>query len=269
MHSDDAARLGADDFARAGLEPDAFDSEALIDIEHEGRPFRIPAALQGAFLAKGDLERQSQDLAGHRRRLDDERKAWTRNVELAHATARDRVRLADLDEDLAVFEGLDWQAFAAAEPEEAEALWAQYQQMADARERFAWHLSHQEEQSRLEVERRLADDMASAGEELMRDIQGWSPDIALKLVDYAQAFGVTLEELREVADARLWKILHKAHQGEELLKQQESARRTATTQAVRPAVQVTGAGAQTAGVRDELGTAEWMRRRNERATAGR
>lgn len=268
MHSDDAARLGAEEFVRAGLDAQG-EPDDLIEIEHEGRPYRIPAGLQSAFLAQADYARKDKELAEHRRRLEEERKGLARSVELAHATAQDRIRLAGIDEDLDVFEGIDWDAFAAEEPQEAQALWAQYQQLADVRERFAWQLAHQEEESRLDAERRLADEMAQAGQVLSREIQGWSPEIALKLVDYAQAFGVTLEELREVADARLWKILHRAHQGEELLKQQEAARQTAKTQAVRPAVQVTGGGSQAGGVRDELATGEWMRRRNERAAAGR
>lgn len=243
--------------------------EDTIEIEHEGRIYRVPAALQAAFLMQSDYARKNQELSEHRKRLEDERKSLARSAELAHATAQDRVRLAGLDEDLAVFESIDWDAFAAEEPEEAQGLWEQYQQLADARERFAWQLANQEEESRLDAERRLAAQMAEAGQVLSREIQGWSPEIAMKLVDYAQAFGVTLEELREVADARLWKILHRAHQGEELLKQQETARQTAKTQVVRPAVQVTGGGSQAGGVRDELATGEWMRRRNERAMAGR
>ncbi|MCX7587179.1 hypothetical protein [Phenylobacterium sp. 58.2.17] len=85
----------------------------------------------------------------------------------------------------------------------------------------------------------------------------------------APARGLTLDELREVADPRLWKILHRAQLGDEAAKQRETTRQTEQLQAVRPAVQVSGAGASRGGVRDELGTREWMQRRNDQALRAR
>jgi hypothetical protein len=107
--------------------------------------------------------------------------------------------------------------------------------------------------------------MAETGATLQREIEGWSPETAAKLVDYAQAFGVTLEELSQMADPRLWKVLHKAYQADQA-SQGEAAQRAQT---VRPAVLVSGAAAGGGGVRDELATREWMRRRNEQKLAGR
>ena len=68
---------------------------------------------------------------------------------------------------------------------------------------------------------------------------------------------------------RLWKILHRAQLGDEAAKQRETTRQTEQLQAVRPAVQISGAGASRGGVRDELGTREWMQRRNDQALRGR
>jgi hypothetical protein len=88
--------------------------------------------------------------------------------------------------------------------------------------------------------------------------------VAGKLVDYARAFGVTLEELGRAADPRLWKLLHKAWRAD-----QAAGAEAAEAPAVRPAVTVSGGGAGGAGVRDELGTREWMRRRNEQLAKAR
>jgi hypothetical protein len=107
--------------------------------------------------------------------------------------------------------------------------------------------------------------MAETGATLQREIEGWSPETAAKLVDYAQAFGVTLEELSQMADPRLWKVLHKAYQADQA-SQGEAAQRAQT---VRPAVLVSGAATGGGGVRDELATREWMRRRNEQKLAER
>ncbi|MFN3513918.1 MAG: hypothetical protein ACK41C_12775 [Phenylobacterium sp.] len=280
MQTQDATELAAREMLRA--DPELAEAEAAVEaaepaeseedaveIEHDGRFYRIPAALKGAFLMNADYTRKTQDLAEHRRTLEAQRRNFERNAELVHATAADRARLALLDEQLADFEGMDWEAFADQDPRSAEALWARYRQLAEGRERYAWSLARLEDESRLAAERDLAEQMAETGRVLAREIDGWSPEVAAKLVEYAAAFGVTLEELRQVADPRLWKILHKAHLGEQIAKEREAAKQAAQVQAVRPAAQVGGGQGGGAAVRDELGTKEWMRRRNEQATRGR
>lgn len=180
-----------------------------------------------------------------------------------------RVRLHVLEAQLASFEEVDWNGFAAEDPDGAQELWAHFQGLAAAHDEAQAMLEDAEAaEGEAEAEAsRLA--LAETGRVLAAEIDGWSPEMAAKLVEYAQAFGVTLEELREVADPRLWKILHRAHLGEAALGEREAARRAAPVHAVRPAVQVGGAGAPGAILRDDLGAAEWMRRRNSQALEGR
>ena len=111
--------------------------------------------------------------------------------------------------------------------------------------------------------------MAETGRTLAQEIEGWSPEVAGKLIDYAKAFGVTHEELAQMADPRLWKVLHKAWQADQADRNEGAASAVARSQAVRPAVTVAGAAAGGGGVRDELATKEWMKRRNELVWKGR
>jgi hypothetical protein len=67
-----------------------------------------------------------------------------------------------------------------------------------------------------------------------------------------------------MADPRLWKLLHKAWRAD-----QAAGAEQPRVAAVRPAVTVSGGAAGGAGVRDELGTKEWMRRRNEQLARSR
>lgn len=233
------------------------------EVEHEGRVHRIPNALRGAFLMNADYTRKTQELAGHRRALEQDRSDLDARHETIQASLDLRVALHGADEQLAAFHDVDWDSFAQQDPQGAQALWAKYQALAHTRERYLWAISHHEEQTRRQAEQDLAAQLTETGRVLSREIEGWSPQVAAKLVEYAGAFGVTLDELREIADPRLWKILHRAHQGEQVLQQQATARSVAQTQAVRPALSVTGAAAPSGAVRDDLGTGEWIRRRNE------
>ncbi|WP_309091123.1 hypothetical protein, partial [Phenylobacterium sp.] len=217
----------------------------------------LPGALKGAFLRQADYTRKTQELAEQRRALEAERGAW-------QGASADRATLAALERQLEAFEGVDWRALADGEPERAHDLWEAYQDTQRLRDDFAQALSHAERQDELRRAREAAERMAETGRKLSQEIEGWSPETAAKLVEYAQAFGVTLEELAETADPRLWKLLHKAWRADQAGQEELAAR----AQSVRPAVSVAGL-ATGGGVRDELGTKEWMRRRNEQMAKGR
>ena len=234
----------------------------LHQIEHDGQTYQIPAALKGAFLMQGDYTRKTQELAEHRRGLEAERKAFDHHSETAHANIADRAQLHLLEEQLARFQEADWEALAEQDPEQAQGLWTQYQQVSELHDRYAWKMAHHAHRGQLEAERAAAAQLTETGKVLAQKIEGWSPEIAGKLVEYAGAFGVTLDELREIADPRLWQILHRAHLGDEAAKQQATGRQMEQTQAMRPAISVSGAAVAGSSVRDEMATKDWMARRN-------
>lgn len=275
MRDEDATLLAVD--ADPRLPADVAGAQALgesegddhEEVEHDGQFYRIPRALKGAFLMHGDYTRKTQELGEHRRALEAQRRAHAEEVELAQADIGDRARLHLLDQQIEEYQGVDWETFGQADPQGAQAVWAEFTQTQQMRDQFAWSLTHRTEQGRLEAQRRAAEQLAETGRVLSQEIDGWSPEVAAKLVEYAGAFGVTLEELREIADPRLWKILHRAHLGEQMEKQQASAKTLAQSQAVRPAISVTGAAVPSGAVRDEMATGDWIRRRNEQALKGR
>ncbi|MFZ5720315.1 MAG: hypothetical protein ACOY5Y_12745 [Pseudomonadota bacterium] len=255
---EDVARLN-----EAILQAEEIDEPApepeLFELELDGEVHTLPAALKGAFLRQADYTRKTQELAEHRRALDSEREAFAREAAAGRSANRDRVRLALLDEQLSDFEGVDWDAFAAEDPEGAQALWGRFEAVAKAREELDYAVRHADERDQLRAARAAAEAMAKTGARLREEIDGWSPDVAARLVEYAQAFGVTLEELAEAADPRLWKLLHKAWKAD------EAASAPTVRADVRPAVVLAGGGPGGGSVRDELGTKEWMRRRNAQA----
>jgi hypothetical protein len=266
---DNDPMTAADDDARvdeAACDPDTEtartdDAEASPDtfvLEMDGQAHTLPIALKGAFLRQADYTRKTQELASHRRAREAERAA------VAEAT-HDRLQLAALDHQLAGFEGVDWQAYANADPDAAQALHDRFQALLEARGRLVQAVAQHEHGRRLQAAQDAAQAMAETGRTLAREIPGWSPELAARLAEYALAQGVTHEELAAASDPRVWKVLHKAYRAEEGAKHAPGA----STQAVRPAVSVAGAAASSGGVRDELATKDWMRRRNEQVLKSR
>lgn len=276
MMQDPTSMGGADPRLLAmGQDPEA---DAIEEIEHGGQFYRLPRALKAQLMANIDHESAAQAVAAERRTLAERAKMMELEAELASASAQDRAVLIALEQQLAQFEGVDWQALSQQDPQLAQALWSQANDVAQAREAYGQALAQQDEMARAAAGERARIELEETGRVLAGQIEGWSPEVAAKLVEYAQAFGVTLEELREVADPRLWMILHRAQQGEAALQAQTAPQPSLQPSLqpspqpaiqVRPAVQVGGGSAPASAVRDDMGAAEWMRRRNAQAMAGR
>jgi hypothetical protein len=240
-----------------------------FELEHEGQVYRLPGALQGGFLRQADYTRKTQELAEQRRALEAERAHAAAQTQAAQGALSDRAHLAALDRQLAAFQAIDWRTLAQRDPAQAQALQQQAQRTAALRDDFARAVAQHSRQGQAQQAQEAAARMAQTGRILSQDIDGWSPELAGKLVDYAQGHGVTLDELGAADDPRVWKILHRAWQGDQTAQRGETAKAAAQAQAVRPAVTVTGAAASGGGVRDELATKEWMKRRNEAVRRGR
>jgi hypothetical protein len=275
MDQQDAA-LAGDEFARQqGADQAIEDSGAdeqpddVFELELDGQTYALPGALKGAFLRQADYTRKTQELAEHRRTAEAERRALADQSRALGQASRDQIALAALDQQIDDFQAVDWQAYADQNAKDAEALWDRFQGLIETRDQLAYAVRHHEERGRLQAAREAAEQMAETGRTLQSEIEGWSPEIAHKLVEYAQAFGVTIEELSQMADPRLWKLLHKAYRADEAGQQESSARSAAQIQAVRPAVVVSGAAPGGGGVRDELATKEWMARRNDQTRKAR
>lgn len=266
METEDQTTLD-DDRAPDAPEGGGGDAEAeTFELEVDGQTHTLPAALKGAFLRHADYTRKTQELAEHRRAVAADREALDREAADHRNATGDQLRLAALDHQLAEFGQVDWEAYAAREPEAAKSLWETAQRVAAARGQLAQAVAHNGERAQLADARRNAEAMAAAGRKLAEDIDGWSPEVAAKLVDYAGAFGVTPDELSQVADPRLWKLLHRAWRADAA--DQASARALAS--AIEPAATVSGGGGGGgSGVRDDLATREWMRRRAAQMAGGR
>jgi len=264
MDRNDDALMGEETAAPNAV--DAYDEapdDDGFEVEHEGQVYQLPGALKGGFLRQADYTRKTQELAEHRRALEAERAAVAAHAQAAGQADADQVRLAALDHQLAELHGVDWREFAHQDPQAAQALWSRLEAMTQTREALAQALSHHAGRRQLQAAREAAERMAQTGQVLAREIEGWSPHMAGQLVDYAQTHGVTLDELSAADDPRVWKILHRAWLADQASQKDGAAKAAVQAQAVRPAVLVSGAAAGGGGVRDELATKEWMKRRND------
>jgi hypothetical protein len=267
-----AASAAADDDVRPDdIQPEA-EAEApdeMVEVEHEGQTYALPAALKGALMRQADYTRKTQELAHHRRTLEAGHAALAETARRHGDDMIGHARLVGLEDQIGRLEQLNWPLLQQQNPAQAQALMTQLFQMKQAREIAAGHLSHKQSVKAFEQQREHARQVEHARAVVSRDIEGWSPERAQQLVQYALDHGISEDELNALSDPRMIKVLHHAclhHEGEQ---QKSAGERLTKAQAIRPAIEVGGTGG---GPKDpnRMSTDDWMRhRRGQLRTKGR
>jgi hypothetical protein len=251
---------GGDDdgFDDGGGDSPCFDGETC-EVEVDGIVHEVPAALKGAFMMQADYTRKTQEVAELRKAVEAERQ---RVQQAGAAEVAARAQLLALDEQIARFQRVDWDAWENGDPFEAQKGWRQYQQLQQVRGQAAGRLVHLAQQRGIEEQRETATLIEQGRAELARDIRGWSDTLAASLLETGvRQYGFDRAEIEEFTDPRMVKVLHDAHQFHLLQGKQKQARRHEAAQGVRPAARIGGATPPATGLDDRLSAEEWTRRR--------
>ncbi|MDB5439972.1 MAG: hypothetical protein JWM33_2399 [Caulobacteraceae bacterium] len=236
------------------------EGDELEDVEHKGKTYQVPKGLKGAFLMQADYTRKTQELAHERRALESER---SQHEQASHETAHLRAGLTAIDHQLAGLQDLDWNRIWQEQPEHAQELRGQLEELVQARGAILHGLEQWDQHRTLSEQHHHARRVQDGHQVLSRQIEGWSPELATRLGDFAQTeFDVTPEELRQVVDPRLVKLLHAAYVGTANRKLNARAQRHAQAQQSRPAATV-GGGAPAVKDPNRMSTDEWMRHRSQ------
>jgi len=245
------------------------------EVEHDGRKYRVPKALKGAFLMHADYTRKTQEVAEQRRSLEERNTAFAQQEAAVREHLQDVARLVAISEQIAQFEHADWNALRASAPDQAQDLWFQYQQMLNARNIVERELQAKVTNRAQELQRHAAKRFDEGRAVLQRDIKDWSPELAGKMTEFAvREFGLTPNEVNSVSDPRLVKLLHRAYLGDQAIRKATASAKLAAQEGLKPPAQV-GNGASsnarkpTDASGDRLSADEWMRQRNEQLRKNR
>lgn len=232
------------------------------EVEHEGKKYKIPKPLKGALLMQADYTRKTQEVADQRRALEERQKTLAEEQKIHAEHLSGIARIVGLNDAIAQFEQADWAKIRAENPQLYNDLWFQYGQAKEQRDRAVVALQNRVQernsQAQLEQARRLEEAKAA----LARDIRDWSPELAGKLSQFAMTQGFTADELRQVTDPRVIKLLHAAWVGNQLQLKSAAATKAANSEAAKPLPTVSGNTPAEKGLSDKLSVDEWMRRRN-------
>jgi hypothetical protein len=236
------------------------DPDGLVQVEHEGRTYAVPAPLKGALMRHADYTRKTQALALDRRALEAGHQALQGAAEAQGAHLADCAHIAALGAQIAQLQGQDWGAMQRQNPAATQQLLHQLFQMRQAHELAVSQLAHKQQVQAFAQQRQRAQQVEQAKAVLAARLPEWSPEHAARLTQFATSQGLRPEEIEAISDPRLVLLLHHAWRGHQAAEAQQAGQKLAQVQAVRPAVQVGGGGSAPQDP-NRMSTDDWMRHR--------
>lgn len=205
-------------------EPEAEDDGELVEIE--GKSYRVPKELKDMVLMHKDYTQKTQAVAEQRRAVEERAHALEQREQALGASFEKAVEFREVQNKLAQFEALDWNALVDADPVQAQKLTIAYQQLQrEAQAKFA-ELQQSQAQVQQLTEHQRQQMLAEAEQELRARLPDFGPQTAEKIRKTAQEhYGLKAEELDGLVDARHVHILHDAMKWRELQAKQPQAMR--------------------------------------------
>lgn len=271
--SDKAAPEAAEGGEQPGLlgevspEEQALTAEELEEIEYEGKTAKVPKELKDAFLRHKDYTQKTQDHADRVRAAEAQYAAKQQYVQLQEATIQESAHVLSIDQRLKQYEQVAWDDLSAKDPALAMKLDREMRQLQAQRMQLSQGIAQKHQALAFQQQQQAATRLEEGRRELERDIKGWSPELAGKLMQTAKSLGFRDEELANVSDPRTVKLLHEAHLYRQLMAKQSA--RPPAAPLPKPVTKVGGGSASNTKTLSDLSPEEWAARRNEQRYAKR
>jgi hypothetical protein len=246
-------------------DPDEIEDE-LEGVKLRGKK-ELLERIKNERLMQADYTRKTQEVAEQRRAIEAERAQFQETARMHQTFLREVAQVQSIDERLGQLQQLNLHQINAEDPQRAQALLIEFNQLQAARGQLVGSLTQRQQQQALQQQQETARRLQEGQAILARDIKGWSPELAGKLVDFGVSMGLSREALQNVTDPTVVKLLHRAYVGDQLEKQ-----RTAKPPAEppKPVTRIGGSAAANAKPLSEVtDPREWAERRRQRKSQNR
>ncbi|MDP3937087.1 MAG: hypothetical protein Q8R92_03020, partial [Deltaproteobacteria bacterium] len=186
----------------------------------------------------------------------------------------DYAQLQAYDNHLAQYKDVDWAKLEEEDPLAAQRHYRAYQQVRDARTDQVEAIRAKEQERSQVAQREAAKRAEEYRNALTKEIKDWSPELNLKLTQFARSLGYTDQEIAAIRDVRAVKLMREAYEGaqvrDKLRKTQRDAVKPKPKTEVKPLTKpAQGRAPARTGLTDDLPIDEWQRQRNKQVAAKR
>lgn len=244
------------------------------ELEYEGKKFKVPKDLEpelkNALMRHGDYTRKTQEVAEQRKAVQEARAQFEQTAQLHGALIEDIAQVRGIDARLAQFQQVNWQQLNANNPQQAQALLIEFNQLQAAKGQLAGQLTQKQQQMQSLRQQEIAKRTDEARAFLMREFKDWSPEKDRALEAYAQREGLDTQALSQflIGNPQIARVLDKAAKWDNSLKQRAAAKRTPEP-LPKPVTRVTGAAASNTKLPSEMTPEEYAAARMERKSKRR
>lgn len=263
--------LDDDLLSDAGLDTEQADDD--VEIEYEGKRFKVPANAKDAFLRNSDYTQKTQSVAEQRRSLEAEKAFVSQMRDLHQDVVVNIGKIVSIDTELAKYQAItkeQWAELDATDPLRSQQLFRQMSLLKDERDGIVKGVQSRQEQLRVEEQRQSAKQLEENKAALKKLIPNWSPELGRKVADFAkQHIGLSDNEVASITDPRYLKTLHLARLGHQVMTKSRAATAAPTVEA-NPVPQVAARrSAPTTDLAKIKDPEEWRRIRQKQVDAQR
>lgn len=213
-----------DDHADADSQEQAAEEEEEIEVGDKklALPKSIAEKLKSERLMHADYTQKTQGLAAERQQVAAERAEVARQGKTQHEYVQEMAQLVAIDQQLAGYAALDWDALITNDPQEALRYQQQQKALEGKRATAAESLTQKQQQLDLDKQQGFAKQIQEADAYMKREIPGFSSGRNDELAKYATSQGMTPEATAKavIKNPVIAKLLHKAELYDKLLAKQ-------------------------------------------------
>jgi len=184
----------------------------LVEIEVDGESYKVPEALKDKIMLQADYTRKTQEVAEQRKQVEMAAQQLQQQATLQQQNLAEYAQLMALDNQLQAYQNVDWNALYDSDPAEFVRLKEARRDLIDNRTGLANKIGAIQQQQMAEQQQHRAQLVEEGQKVLAREIPNWNSDLAKSLNALAvDKYGFTPDEVAQVIDPRVVKLLHDAY----------------------------------------------------------
>jgi hypothetical protein len=236
---------------------------ATVKLKFNGEEIEKPLEEVVNLAQQGmDYTQKTQKLADERREVETYAQAikaqeqqFQEQVQMQQALIQEIAQVTAIDQQLAQYSQVNWQALSDQDPVEAQKLFFSYTQLNTQRQQMVQELGGKQQYLQQQQQQKLQKAIQDGQQKIAAEIPGWGKEAAQELRTYGKEYGFSDEELSQVIDPRHVKVLYEAAQWRKLQKNPTANKKvTAAPPVVKPGSKDTKAAqsSQSRQLRDQL-----------------
>lgn len=247
------------------------EAEEEDEIEVDGKKFVLPKSaaekLKAERLMQADYTRKTQEVAEQRRAIEQQAQQIQQQAKFQQEYIVEVAKVTAIDERLAEYAKVNLSDYIDSDPVAVMKAQEEIRKLQMQRAEVVGSLTQKQQQQHWEQQQAIAKQLQEGQAVLARDIKGWSPELAAKLVDYGVSTGLTREQVSSITDPNQVKLLHKAFLYDQLVK--EKTAKPKQEASTPPPTRITAKSGGGAKDPDKMTPDEWMKWRESQIKRNR